>query len=433
MWTFLLGTIKGSSFSGTYNYLHPWFQKNKEAPGPVDGYATDLLRDRSLEFIDDGAQSEKPFFITIATVAPHASSNKGEDGDGEDADLQSDNDRGLDTSKGHPPIPAPRHKDLFSNIKIPDSKNFNPDKASGASWVKDLKKHDDDVVKYFHSYYRARLQALQAVDELVDRVIDRLRHHNELDNTYIIYSSDNGFHIGQHRLPPGKRCPYEEDINIPLIIRGPQVARGAKSHLATSHTDIVPTILHWAGVEAPKDLDGKVIPTSQQPDSLAGWEHTQVEHWGIGKKPRNKHYKRPFSTYKAVRVMGEGYNLFYSIWCTNEHEVYDMVTDPAQMENLYDKHNANIKIGGQNVGLKQLVTRLDTLLLVLKDCKGQECRTPWASLHPQGDVKNLGDALRTEFDDFYASKQKRIEFERCTEGYSPDMEGGWGFKTFEGR
>ena len=216
-----------------------------------------------------------------------------------------------------------------------------------------MPKQGPDNLKYNDLYYRRRLQALQAVDDLVNGTIARLEKHQILDNTYIIYSSDNGYHIGQHRLQPGKNCPYEEDINIPLIIRGPGIAKGATSNIVSSHTDLVPTILGWAGADLPDNLDGKAIPTSGQHDDDQVWEHTQVEHWGSGgfdgKFGKVKH---PNTTYKAIRVIGEAYNLYYSVWCNNEHELYDMNKDFGQMDNVYKKDRTTFQFGGRQVTLK---------------------------------------------------------------------------------
>jgi N-acetylglucosamine-6-sulfatase len=101
-----------------------------------------------------------------------------------------------------------------------------------------------------------RLGNIAAIDDMVAELIQKLDDHNILDNTYVVYTSDNGtfspikgprskskltphagFHIGNHRLSPGKRCPYEEDINIPLLIRGPNVPKGINSTITNSHTD----------------------------------------------------------------------------------------------------------------------------------------------------------------------------------------------------
>ena len=413
------------NLAGTYSYLHPWFQRNDEPPKEHDGYATDLLAEKSYGFIDEGVKSGKPFFITIATVAPHANGDKGEDDQGQDQEL---------SGEGNAPIPAKRHENLFPNAQVDRKRdNFNPDKPSGASWVRNLPKQGHDNLMYNDLYYRRRLQALQAVDDLVNGTFARLAKHKVLENTYIIYSSDNGYHIGQHRLQPGKNCPYEEDINIPLVIRGPGIPQGKTSNLVSSHTDMVPTILGWAGADLPKNLDGKAIITNGQQNPGQPWEHTQVEHWGSGgfdgKFGKSKH---PNTTYKAVRVMGEDYNFYYSVWCNNEHELYDMVKDQGQMDNIYKRVGTTFNIGNRQVTLKQLETRLDALLLVLKDCKGQTCIKPWSALHPNGGVESLGDALKQQYDDFYAEKQKRVRFDECTKGYLPHLEGPNGFNTYRG-
>jgi N-acetylglucosamine-6-sulfatase len=76
------------------------------------------------------------------------------------------------------------------------------------------------------TFYQKRIEALQSVDDMVAQVVKKLEDKGTLDNTYIILSSDNGYHIGQHRMAPGKKTAFEEDINVPLIIRGPKVAKG---------------------------------------------------------------------------------------------------------------------------------------------------------------------------------------------------------------
>jgi arylsulfatase A-like enzyme len=148
----------------------------------------------------------------------------------------------------------------------------------------DLPKQSNENVDYNDHLYRQRLRALQSVDELVDGVFERLRQHNLLENTYVVYSSDNGYHIGQHRLQPGKSCGYEEDINIPLIVRGPGVAANFSTDIVTTHTDLAPTFLNLLGVPLRKDLDGRPIPVQQiktQENSHFSREYAAVEYWGF--------------------------------------------------------------------------------------------------------------------------------------------------------
>lgn len=184
------------------------------------------------------------------------------------------------------PIPAKRHEHLFPHARVPRSKNFNPVSPSGASWIKKLTLLSEDKIEYHDAFYRARLQSLQAVDELIEGLFARLDKHGITENTYVIYSTDNGYHIGQHRLPPGKECGFEEDIHIPLIVRGPGVLEGGVSDAVTAHTDLVPTILKIAqGDFARSDFDGSPIPLLAADlgggkEGEARQEHVNVEYWG---------------------------------------------------------------------------------------------------------------------------------------------------------
>jgi hypothetical protein len=183
---------------------------------------------------------------------------------------------------------------------------------------------------------------------MVDGIFARLQLHNILDNTYVVYSSDNGYHIGQHRLQPGKSCGYEEDINIPLIVRGPGIAENATTDIVTTHTDLAPTFLQLLGIPLRPDFDGDPIPLTQGQIEDAReerQEHVTVEYWGFAagegiydctlppplidiyaknSDVRTVDLSAYNNTYKALRIKGEGYNLYYSVWCNNEHELYDM-------------------------------------------------------------------------------------------------------------
>ncbi|KAJ5114357.1 alkaline-phosphatase-like protein [Penicillium alfredii] len=377
---------------GAYQYTNTTIQHNMEKPKSYPGvYATDLLANKSLAWIDKAAKDKSPFFLAINPINPHNNFNWNNG-----------------KTNWSAPIPAARHKDKFQDAVVPRStSSFNPDKPSGASWVKQLKKLDSKTLKENDDVYRRRLQALQAVDDMVENTVAKLKEHNMLDNTYIIYTSDNGFHISQHRLTPGKRCPYEEDVNVPLVIRGPGVPKSKTVDFVTSHLDIAPTIVNWAGAKGPGDFDGKKIPANGSPGSEEPWEHVQVEHWGEVSSHVNSPLSGVINSYKAIRVIGPKYNLYYAVWCQGDHEVYDMINDPYQMKNLY---NSTSKILG--VSMQKVEDRLDALTLVTKSCKGDTCRRPWETLHPDGKVKSLVEALSPKFDSFY-KKQNKVAYKKC--------------------
>lgn len=248
------------------------------------------------------------------------------------------------------PVPAKRHAQLFRDFQVPRTPSFNPEQPSGANWIKTLKRQNETNVDYNDHFYRNRLRALQAVDELVDGIFVRLQQHDLLEDTYVFFSSDNGYHIGQHRLQPGKSCGYEEDVNVPLVIRGPGIAENITTDIITTHTDLAPTFFQLLDIPLRHDFDGAPIPLTQKQIEAAReerQEHVTVEYWGFA-AGEGIYDCTQFSilsplpllvltficgavdlsaynnTFKALRIKGTGYNLYYSVWCNNEHELYDM-------------------------------------------------------------------------------------------------------------
>ncbi|KAJ5675433.1 hypothetical protein N7462_008330 [Penicillium macrosclerotiorum] len=400
----------------TYSYLNSTYQRNHEPPVSYEGQHTiDVITQKALGFLDDALAGDRPFFVTVSPVAPHSNVDPGDLAEGK-----------IEMSA---PIPLERHQHLFPDVKVPRTKHFNPDEPSGVSWVRDLPQQNQSEIEYNDHFYRSRLRALQGVDEMVDSLVARLEASDQLDNTYIIYTSDNGFHIGQHRLPPGKTCGFEEDIRVPLFIRGPGIAEGSVQDSVTTHIDLAPTIFELAGIPPRADFDGTAIPVTP---AFSGrrHEHVTVEFWGFAVAEGT--YSRigpdgstmiPNNTYKSVRLLGENYNLYYSVWCNNEHELYDLSTDPYQLHNLYPtarSDDQSPQILGRS--LSQAIARLDALLLVLKSCQGVTCIEPWDVLHPEDPVFSLQDALEERYDAFYEI-QPAVSFDWCDAGYVLAAEG----------
>ncbi|KAI1735284.1 arylsulfatase-like protein [Xylaria scruposa] len=406
----------------TYWYMNSTYQRNRDQPISYEGqHSVDVLAEKAIGLLNEAYDAGRPFFLGIAPVAPHS--------DIQSPAFKHGNHSNITEVEFRPPVPAKRHAHLFQDAKVPRTSNFNPDKPSGASWVRALRKQDPDDIQYNDNFYVQRLRTLQSVDELVDNLVRRLGDLGILQNTYLIYSTDNGYHIGQHRLHPSKQCSFEEDINIPLIIRGPRVPEGFATDIVTTHTDLAPTILRIAGAPLRDDFDGLAIPLTQAGLNQAKderHEHVTVEHWGFGANEGLilDSYPRLYwnNTYKAMRVIGKSYNLHYQVWCNNEHELHDLTTDPGQMVNLLhpDEKSTGMLLG---IPLHKVVQRLDSLLFVLKSCRAQTCIHPWQALHPGGSVETLQDALSPRFDSFYETRTNRIRFDRCEPGYILDAEG----------
>ncbi|KAI1391544.1 Arylsulphatase [Hypoxylon trugodes] len=426
------GGFTGSDFlldPYTYNYRNSTFQRKGEAPRSYEGhYSTDVLAEKAYGLLDDAVEAGKPFFLVAAPIAPHANVEMNLTSDGSH-DLK---DLPFEFTE---PVPAERHKHLFQDEKVPRTANFNPDEPSGANWIHTLPQQNDTNVVYNDHFYRQRLRSLQAVDELVEGLISRLEEHGILDNTYIVYSSDNGYHIGQHRLQPGKSCGYEEDVNVPLIVRGPGVAANYTAKgVVTTHADLAPTFFDLLGIATRDDFDGAPIPVTKAEieevrDAGERREHAGIEYWGnaMGEGIYNRN-PRDHNTYKAIRISGPGYNLYYSVWCNNEHELYDLTVDPGQLHNLLSSSSTSDAPLAAGYPAHKVAARLDALLLVLKTCTSESCRRPWAQLHPDGKVQSLAEALEPRHDAFYADWSNgisgaQVEFAYCANGFLTDAEG----------
>jgi N-acetylglucosamine-6-sulfatase len=317
--------------------MNATFQRNHDPPVSYEGqYSTDVLATKAYAFLDDAVKAQKPFMLTVAPVAPHSNVHI--------IDKNIHGNYSGTSAIQSPPVPAKRHKHLFQNAHVPRNAAFNPEiPATGASWISNLPQQNETNIEYNDEWYRNRLRALQSVDEMVEEIGLRLKNHGILDETYLIFTTDNGYHISQHRLQPGKQCSYREDINIPFLVRGPDVPVRHTTHLVTSHTDLAATFLKIAGAPERHDLDGDAIPLTSAGiieaevgvgvgiGDVVGsrrrvrQEHVSVEMWGIimseGKFGNELHHNH---TYKTLRVKGEGYDLRYTVWCGGERELYDL-------------------------------------------------------------------------------------------------------------
>lgn len=186
----------------TYWYMNSTYQRNTDAPVSYEGrHSVEVLTEKALGLLGEAiADRERhPFFLGIAPVAPHANIWSPNFAHGGDSDL-----RDVEFT---PPVPMARHERLFTGVTVPRTPNFNPERpSSGGGWIRTLPRQTPENVDYNDHFYRQRLRTLQGVDELVDAVVEKLERNGVLDNTYIFYTTDNGYHIGQHRLQPAKQC-----------------------------------------------------------------------------------------------------------------------------------------------------------------------------------------------------------------------------------
>ncbi|GMK57933.1 hypothetical protein CspeluHIS016_0407670 [Cutaneotrichosporon spelunceum] len=422
----------------TYDYWRPGFSVNN---GPVeiheDTYSNDIVAQKGLAHLDSALASSRPFFVGIAPIGPHSYMN---------SSLRKSSARlYMDT-----PLWPIRHNHMFNDAQLPRTESFNPDEPMGVSWVKTLPKLNSSNVAYLDEFYRGRLRSLQSIDEMVGQIFDKLEAAGALDNTYVIYTSDNGFALGTHRRQPGKTLAFEEDIKVPLAIRGPGMPKGFTDTVSSyGMVDLSRTFLDLAGAKPDYEDDGTKInlhlgnERSTGARSYMKHRHSLTEFWvrGIEEGRFVESSYRLNNTYRTLRVhdtvAGKPVTYSYGVWCTGERELYDLTTDPYQVRNLLAPLNALGKFAAFDADavlgteMQRVLHRLDALTLVLKTCVGKSCVEPYSALFPRGQVHTLREAMRGKYDGFFANLPK-VHFDHCMLGYQsrleqPEWDDAWAY------
>ncbi len=354
---FLSNDLNENGF--TINYDPDRYHLDDVLSGKASGYVERTAGADPPFFVSD-----RPFFMWIGTKAPH-----------------------------QPATSAPRHEDTLKDAELPRPPSFDEEDVSDKPrWIRDNPPLGDEEVAYLEELNRDRLRSMLAVDDMIGDLFDSLRETGELDNTYVFFTSDNGFHLGQHRLGAGKWTAYEEDIRVPLMVRGPGVPEGEKLPHMVLNNDLAPTFADLAGVDTPGFVDGRSIvplldrtPTPEEDWRSAFLVEAVAERGAVPRPPfvnesrvtplvsgdplpndwrktsagraeSSEEWGRPWL--KALRT--ERY-LFVE-YKTGEHELYDLQRDPHQLNNIYDR------------APKELIGSLNEQLDSLRQCEARDCR-----------------------------------------------------------
>lgn len=263
-------------------------------------YQTDVYRAKAVDYINRKAPGG-PFFLSVATLAPHT-------------------EGGFAANNGNRnPRPAPRHRGAFADRALPKPPSYDEaDVSDKPAHIRFLPRITATAEAQILRTYRSRLESLLAVDEAVAAIVEALRANGELANTLFIFTSDNGWLQGEHRIRSGKIHPYEESIRVPLILRGPGLAANTQRTTQASNIDLAPTVLAAGGATPGIVVDGRsLLPVSTVVRPLL------IE---TGPRPDGSRW------YAAVRVP----RFLYVEHSTGELELYDLQLDPYQ---LRSRHN----------------------------------------------------------------------------------------------
>lgn len=382
--------------NGGGDYLNPSFYWASKGVDPTSVhfnnctgypcYSTSVIGNASIDWIRDHVASAndedpKPFFAYVSVKAPH-----------------------LQDGEGFPKaIPAP----WYSNSTIPEQKaprtpNYNLSCPDHHWLVRNQPILTDQQGEEVDKLYRSRLKSLLSVDDLVEETIQTLDDLDILDNTYVIFTSDNGFRLGQFRMPEAKFHPYENDIRLPLMIRGPDLPQGVTNPVLGSHVDLMATLLGLAS----NVYDDSIIPSTMDGSNLAGdllkrsdpstasskdkskeersdtnslpysASSLLVEYMSLGNVVRYEHLMDTYNhTFLALRVLSDTPlpNIKYVEFRDSrydwdfegealEAEFYDLDEDPYEMYNLIHEIP------------KDYQRALHRKMMAMFHCHGQECR-----------------------------------------------------------
>jgi N-acetylglucosamine-6-sulfatase len=282
-----------------------------------------VLADKAEGFIRSSRSSPQPIFLWLSLNAPHD------------------------------PAPHMRQdRNMFSNLPLPRPPNFDePDVSDKPMWVKRQPRISPKRERGLRALYLDRLRSLQTADRTVGRLVDALADTGRLENTYIVFFTDNGYHMGEHRVTAAKSTPYLEAVRFPLIVRGPDVPQDQTRGDLVLNTDIAPTFAGLGGAQTPRFVDGRSIAPLLEGEP-ASWRTA-----GLIENRRSRKQHRPAF---AGLITGKRTYVEYE---NGEKELYNLGTDPYQLKNAYQSADPTLK--------KELARSLDAL----RSCEKEACRT----------------------------------------------------------
>ncbi len=330
-WTQWQGAVGGS----WNDYIGVTLNENGRLKRYKKDYQTDLYTDRARGFIDRYAGSAKPFFLWLCYVAPHTGTPR-----------ERNDPSGFATA-----VPAPEDVDRFAWLPLPKPPSYDElDVSDKPRHIRALPRIEADTEAKITEAYQQQLESLQAVDRGVASIVSQLAATGVLDRTVIVFTSDNGYLNGEHRVYQSKALAYEPSIRVPLIIRGPGVANHRVSPALVSNVDLAATLVDFAAARPGRTPDGRSLrPLLRDPSRV----------WSRDLLIESPLLEGTDEIYTAIRT--DRY-----IWIeyrNGDRELYDLNHDPNELNNL----QADPAYQSVRAALTKKLARLRT-------CVGASCR-----------------------------------------------------------
>ena len=357
----------------------------------VEGYATDLVTDYSLEWLEQQRDADEPFAILIHHKAPHRNfmpairhlqkylgtefpvpTNYFDHYDGRPAaeaqemniyeDMYEGHDLHMTEEAGSSELRFDRWPDDFARMTPEQRAAWDARLQASNDALNEADLHGRDLALWkYQRYMNQYLATVSAVDESVGRVLDWLEQTGLDENTIVVYTSDQGFYLGEHGWFD-KRFMYEESLRTPLVMQFPgHIAPGTRVEAPVQNVDYAPTFLDYAGLTAPDSIQGRSLREVADGDAPADWREDIYYHYYEypGFHSVRAHYGVRTDRYKLIRFYGD----------INQWEFYDLETDPTEMHNRIDDPKVQPIVA-------ELKAKLEALRTQYRDSDGPSVRDP---------------------------------------------------------
>lgn len=321
---------RGDSYSGYSYTLNDNGDLVRYGTRPED-FLNDVLNNKAQDFI---ARTEEPFFLYLSNYTPHK-----------------------------PFATAPRHLAAHSGTVAPRTPAYNTYGQNEPEWLAEFPRLSDWKLSELDQVWRKRARSAETVADSVDAVLAELERTGKDDETLVVITSDNGYHVGEYRMPKGKRTPYAADTVVPMIAIGPGIPAGVEVQEMTSTIDLAPTFTEVLGGQTPEWVDGRsLVPflaAGVPPDS---WRNAALSE-SIGETDKSDpdylpYIPPPFSALRTPRWL-------YVEYDDGSSALYDRLTDPYELRNIVEEMRASDPA---------FVASLSAQLAQLDACAGPSCR-----------------------------------------------------------
>lgn len=291
--------VTGSGGNNGFGYTLNVNGRTQTFGSTSSSYLTDVLTSKATAFVTTSAAAHKKFFLEVATFAPHP-----------------------------PYVPAPQDKGKFADVRQPRSPAYDAVPTDAPLWLTTRAPLTREEQTGIDADFRSRVRDVQSVDRMLTTLRATLVKAGVANNTVVVFTSDNGYHMGEYRLLPGTATAFDTDVNVPLIVAGPGVQANRTVANVVENVDLAPTFERLAGVEPKPTADGRSLVALLAGAPTPDWRTASlIEHGGPGLRGPDA---GDAPSYLALRTS----DYTYVQYADGEREFYNRATDPYELHNI---------------------------------------------------------------------------------------------------